>query len=224
MQLQWVPEPMLVNKLYVLHCMDPVLVKHPYKNFQTYTPGPTGTVGVPLTSIKLKHSNPDMPLRWDKTFSGKNSPLHGSNIQNGYSYSFTSGGGPARMDYEANFNRRSFKTDHGWEYQDLRKPDVKHETIMGSTGRYSYNNKIATLYEAKRTGNMFLPLPGAYGPKGLTRGNQVPRVMSSSATSLPLMVSQIKQPVVNQDGTVTWVWCSTTGRWEPRDNNTMDTS
>lgn len=204
---------MQVNKLYVFHSMDPVIVKHPLHNFQSYRAGSTGTVGIPLTSVRLKQSTPDMKMRWDKTFNGKTAPYHGSNVQNGYQYSFTSGGGPARMDYKGFYGRKSFKTAHGWEYQDLRKPDTKHEVIMGSTGRYSYNNKVATLYEAKRTGKMFLPLPGPYGPTGLTRGNQVPRVVSSSGPTLPVMADSISQPVVNADGTVTWVRCEN-GVWK----------
>ncbi|MBF9645471.1 hypothetical protein IAI43_12105, partial [Streptococcus pseudopneumoniae] len=55
---------------------------------------------------------------------------------------------------------RGFKTQHGLVYQDLRAPDTTLEPIMGSTGRYPWYNKIATIYEAKRTGDLFLPLPG----------------------------------------------------------------
>lgn len=178
-------ELLQVNKLYVFLSMDPVIQRYRLKNFQTYTAAPVGSVGDPLSSVRLKQSNPDMKMRWDKEFSGKNAPRHGSNIQDGYTYSFTSGGGPGRIHEYGYYGNSSFRTDHGWVYQDLRAPDVTHEVVMGSTGRYTYHNKIATLYEAKRTGKMFLPLPGEYAPTKLTRGNQVPRVVNSMTANTP---------------------------------------
>ena len=60
--------------------------------------------------------------------------------------------------------------------QDMRAPDTLHEPVMGSTPSYSYNNKIATNYESKRTGDKFLPLPGPYipSPGEITRGGAYP--------------------------------------------------
>jgi len=53
----------------------------------------------------------------------------------------------------------------------LREPDKLVIPQDVATPQYSWKNKLATNYEAKRTGNMFMPLPGAYE---LSVGN-VPR-------------------------------------------------
>lgn len=151
--------------------VDPVY----FKRTQIISPGVVGSVGDTLGGVRLKQSTPDMAMRYDPSFE---SPITGSNVQDGYSYSYTSGGGPART-IEKTMANRGFKTQHGLVYQDLRAPDTTLEPIMGSTGRYPWYNKIATIYEAKRTGDLFLPLPGPYGPTDITRGSQVPRITAT---------------------------------------------
>ena len=154
--------------------VDPVY----FKRTVTISPGVVGSVGDALGGVRLKQSTPDMPMRYEAAFSGANAPITGSNVQDGFSYSYSSGGGPAKT-LEKTWANRGFRTNHGWTYQDLRAPDTTLEPVMGSLGRYNWYNKIATVYEAKRTGDLFLPLPGAYGPKDITRGSQVPRVVES---------------------------------------------
>ena len=58
-----------------------------------------------------------------------------------------------------------------------RMPDTKTEPMVGATPGYSFKNKVATCYEAKRTGSNFLPLPGAYFPaeNQTIRGGMYPR-------------------------------------------------
>lgn len=147
-----------------------------FKNTEIISPGLVGSVGDTLVSVRLRQSEPNMRMRFDKEFSGKNEPRGGSNVQDGYSYSYTSGGGPAKT-LDHGWRRQSFRTNHGWISQDLRVPDKMVQPIMGSTERYMWNNKVATLYEAKRTGDMFLPVPGGYQPSGIPRGGQVPRIV-----------------------------------------------
>lgn len=62
----------------------------------------------------------------------------------------------------------------------MREPDKRVEPILGSTPNYSYQNKLATVYEAKTRGEKFLPLPGGYipSPGEVPRGGAFPYVQS----------------------------------------------
>lgn len=62
----------------------------------------------------------------------------------------------------------------------MREPDKRVEPILGSTPSYSYQNKLATVYEAKTRGEKFLPLPGGYipSPGEVPRGGAFPYVQS----------------------------------------------
>lgn len=139
-------------------------------------PGVVGSVGDVHVTPRYKHSMPNLPIRWDPYFYGKNSVFLGSNVGNGTVVGYDSGGGPART-IDSNWGgRRNFKVRNGWIYQDMRAPDKLTEPLMGSTPDYSWHNKIATNYESKRTGDKFLPLPGPYIPSTgeLTRGGAYP--------------------------------------------------
>lgn len=141
-------------------------------------PGPVGSVGDVNLQVRYKHSAPDMPLRFDPNFSHQNEIFLGSNVQDGQYRSYDSGGGPSAV-LDSNWEHRGFKTSHGWYYQDLRAPDTLHEPETGEIPHYTYNNLVATAYEAFRTGNQFLPVPGGYAqhPGEVTRGGQVPRIV-----------------------------------------------
>jgi len=141
-------------------------------------PGPVGSVGMVNCSPRLKHSFPDAALRWYKEFSGEMESRLGSNITDGTHRGYVNGGGLAKTVDSAWGGRRNTKTQRGWKWQDLRAPDKRHEPSLGSTPHYSWNNKLATVFEAKRTGSLFLPLPGGYGPemRDIPRGGQVPYV------------------------------------------------
>ncbi len=159
--------------------MEPLIAKQRFQNITTFSPGVVGSIGVTNLTLRNRSSAPDLPINLDDAWSGS---IHqGSNVQDGSIISHDSFGGPSRV-YDTNWNSgRDFKTSHGWVYQDLRVPDRRFEPIMGSTGRYSWNNKIATVYEAKRTGDMFLPLPGPYqlAPGEVPRGGATPVVVGT---------------------------------------------
>jgi len=141
-------------------------------------PGSVGSVGDVNLTPRLKHSYPNLPLRFDKNFAGKKERYLGSNVQNGTQKSFESGGGPART-VDSNWGgRRQFKTRQGYIFQDVKAPDTTDEPLLGVTPQYSYRNKVATTIEAKRTGTNFLPLPGAYfpTPTQTVRSGSYPRV------------------------------------------------
>lgn len=157
-------------------------------------------VGDVTTGVRLRQSAPDMAMRYDKSFSGdQGALLLGSNVQDGYSRSETSGGMGARVVDKHLPMNNGFKHAHGFRYQDLRAPDTLHEPLLAPTERYSWRNKIATIYEAKRTGDMFLPLPGPYGPTSLPRGGQVPRVVESNGENYDDIAAGIKAGSLYKD-------------------------
>jgi hypothetical protein len=142
------------------------------------SPGPVGSVGDVLGQVRYKHSAPDMPLRFDPHFRGKNEVFLGSNVQDGQHVGYASGGAQARL-VDSNWGgRRGFRTSRGWHFQDIRAPDNLVEPYIGTTLDYSWRDKIATVYDAKRTGSNFLPLPMGYqiSPGEEPRGGSTPRV------------------------------------------------
>lgn len=141
-------------------------------------PGAVGSVGGVNMQPRFKHSAPDLPIRWDPYFSGKREVPLGSNVSDGQTTGYSSGGGPART-IDSNWGgRRNFRTSHGWYYQDMRTPDKLVTSFLAATPDYSWHNKLAKNYEAKRTGNKFLPLPGGYQPSPgeVPRGGSEPRI------------------------------------------------
>lgn len=154
---------------------------HAFDN-DSIRPGPVGSVGDVLGTIRLKHSTPDLPIRKDTL-----SLTVGSNVEDGEFKSYTSKGGQARVNDSNWQSGRQFKTSHGWVIEDLRAEDRLHEPLMGSGPQYSWRNKIATNYNAMRTGEQFLPLPGGYNPSPgeISRGAIVPEITSLEEGSIP---------------------------------------
>lgn len=127
-------------------------------------PGMVGSVGDANVTGQLAVSTPGMPVRFDPQF--YNRPDNGSLLTPQ----------PYVLDSAWNMGR-SENTDYGIIQQDLRAPDKLHEPIVGSIPQYQWRNKIATVYQAKRTGDRFLPLPGPYqvSQGEMVRGGQVVR-------------------------------------------------
>jgi len=109
----------------------------------------------------------------------------GNNMPN-----FGSAADPVGRCIDSNWGGRSdFKTSHGWYIQDIRVPDKMVEPYVGSTGDYSWRNKIATVQELKPRGDYFLPLPGPYIPKPgeLPRGGNVPSITDVVTPANPII-------------------------------------
>jgi hypothetical protein len=131
-------------------------------NYDSIRPGNVGSVGDCLVAVELKTSSPDMTPRYGNL---KDLSALGSEVG---TVANTKGGFWGM--------HRDFKTNIGWVYQDLVSNTTK-EPLVGSTPQYMHRNRIATAYEAKRTGFGFLPLPKGYGPQGeMVRGGHTPRV------------------------------------------------
>jgi hypothetical protein len=153
---------------------------------QSIRPGPVGSVGDTLGQIRFKHSFPDQGIRLDPQYKNNKQNRLGSNVSDGNHRSFTSGGrgDPTVWDEPWNANRAQ-KVSHGLIFQDVRASDKLHEPYLGALPQLSWQNKIATVYNAKRTGNLFLPLPGPYrlSPGEVPRGGQIPISTTTQGTT-----------------------------------------
>lgn len=174
---------------------------YPYTWLNRYiSPGPVGSVGGVNLQPRFKHSAPDLPIRWDARFAGPMEPRQGSNISDGLFLGYSSHGPVARL-LDTNWGLRTdFKYGNGWRFQDLKAPDRFAETTMGSTPDYSWHNKLATVVEAKNTGNKFMPLPGGFGPPqgSIPNGGAYPRIVAQTQATVPPWdsVNFVTAPVV----------------------------
>ena len=131
---------------------------------ETARPGLEGSVGDTLVTPQLAVSTPGMSVRYDKQFYDR--PSNGSLIS------------PQPYVMDSNWNMdRSENTVYGLRQQDLRAPDRLHEPTLAGVPQYMWRNQVATVYEAKRSGFKFLPLPGPYQVSAgeMVRGGQVVR-------------------------------------------------
>lgn len=156
-------------------------------DYQSIRPGPQGSVGDVLGMIRYKHSFPNQGLRFDPAYKGNKQNRLGSNVSDGNARSFTTGGLGDPQNRFAPWNgRRTKKYNAGWIIEDVRAPDTLHTPTTGSVPQLDWQNKIATVYNARRTGNQFLPLPGPYvlSPGEIPRGGREPEVTDITGTTL----------------------------------------
>lgn len=171
--------------------MEPIIGRRPQTDtwMNNYiSPGRVGSVGDVHLQVKLKKSMPDLPQRFSPWTSGIHEEVMGSNVQDGQLKSFDSGGLMARVIDRYWDQNTNFKVSHGWVYQDLRAPDRSIEPYLGATPQYSWLNRVATVYNAKSTGNKFLPSPGEYAaqPGSVPRGGSIPRIqVAGDASNVP---------------------------------------
>lgn len=153
-----------LNKVCVVFQMTTLAHPKRLNLVDTIIPGKVGSVGDANVTPRLAQSAPDLPMRFNPLF--YNNPTMGS-----YSTS-------QPYTYDSNWNMgRSEQTAYGLVQQDFRAPDKLHEPTLGAIPQYQWRNKLASVYKAKRTGDMFLPLPGQYtlAPGEMARGGQVVR-------------------------------------------------
>lgn len=196
---------MLSNKMDTL-----VRVSYPLNEWdkKSIRPGPVGSVGDCLTGVRLQQSTPEMAIKYSKTFSGKNEPLRGSNVQDGDWASFSSGGFNAVVKRRKIYNPSSFKTPVGWKHQDAVPPARTVEPKVAEQGRQGFETQAAAILY--KSGSMFGELPGGYSaPAGvLPRGGMNPRVITGGAdntppTTRPDFVSPMeKRPLPNTGGLI----------------------
>lgn len=171
-------------------------------------PGPVGSVGDVNNQVRLKHSAPDLPLRYAKQFSGKNEERTGSNVSDGMWYGYTSKGMAARTIEEPLGYRPGFKTAVGWVIEDVRQLDTTREPKLGSLGDFKWQSQIASVKRAKVTGDLFLPLPGGYSKallSGIPRGSQIPIIRAESeglGVPLPAAAVKVTDPIFGENGSI----------------------
>ena len=151
-------------------------------------PGPVGSIGDALTSVRIKQSTPDMPIAYDKLFSAKNDSNRGSNVQDGSWASFADGGYGA----EVYARKRQKKTNVGTFMQQMSGNDRSFDAVVAPQPQVGTRTQAETILF--RQGDKFQIAPGGYGPEPgqLLRGGQVPRVVYTQGT--------LKQ-TMNPDGT-----------------------
>ena len=151
-------------------------------------PGPVGSIGDALTSVRIKQSTPDMPIAYDKLFSAKNDSNRGSNVQDGSWASFADGGYGA----EVYARKRQKKTNVGTFMQQMSGNDRSFDAVVAPQPQVGTRTQAEAILF--RQGDKFQIAPGGYGPEPgqLLRGGQVPRVVYTQGT--------LKQ-TMNPDGT-----------------------
>jgi hypothetical protein len=169
---------------YVIRDVEMPLNKWDKKSIR---PGPVGSVGDVLTSVRIKQSTPDMPFAYNKTFNPKNDVLRGSNVQDGQWHSFSDNGYNARVVEKRLGRNRTFKTTTGWYHQDIIPTDKYVEPKVMPMGRTGWNTQVAEILS--KQGTMFQETPGGYAPPSgvLPRGNQYPRQVSIPTSEPKIM-------------------------------------
>ena len=153
--------------------MQGIIDRQLLKHTTIISPGVVGSVGDVNLVPRLHQSSPDMPMRFDQSVLQRES-VYGSNVQDGFSKSFDSGGGPARVVDKRWTGERDFKISHGWKYQNVRVEDSRYEPInMGY-------NEIPEVIRVKPFGNAFLPVPGPFQlGDAIPRGGATPDVVAT---------------------------------------------
>ena len=191
----------------VLNKMETIRAPVNVWNKDSIRPGPVGSVGDALVGVRLRQSAPDMEMRWDKNFSLKNTVYSGSNVSDGYSAGFTTGGGVARTLSTRWPKRQGFKSNVGWIKEDVVPLDRSRTALMGSLGQYSWEAKVGQIARASSTGEMFKPLPEGYtiGQGVQPRGSQIPRIVAESTgegIALPPTEQKIVDSVFGDNGSI----------------------
>ena len=188
----------------------PVIVQdvpliNPWNNRRIH-PGPQGHVGDVLRTPHLKISTPTMPIRVDGTFAGRNLPRLGSNVQDGGSLSYTSGGHTGKVRNADWFGGRGFKTAIGFRRKDVNFNDRRIEPYLGAMPQYSWKSTVASVYGALEKNPLFLNVPGPYAPmKGdIPRGGNGPvitNVIKPAGVAIDMPISRRERTSPNAPNT-----------------------
>lgn len=151
-------------------------------NYKIASPGGVGQVGDAMVVPRLRTSCAALlPLRYDGELA-KNELMNGSSIADGQTTNTT--GGPARV-YDTVWSSRQRQSIYGTRFENKIADSRAVEPIVIGTPQYSFKNMVASIVEAKRTGDKFLPLPGEYTPVNLIRGGAFPRVTDIAGDFIP---------------------------------------
>ncbi len=167
--------------------MSGVILKPRFRNKPIlYKAEAVGPIGDVHQIVKLKHSCPELPLRFEKTFS---TARVGQNVQDGDSPSYNTGWYGAESIVLAFDRPANVTTAGGFTYQDIVPQDrlVIPETM--SLPSYSWENLKAETYKAQISGQQFLPLPGPFAPApgSVPRGGATPQIANGGLSTFTPM-------------------------------------
>lgn len=152
-------------------------------NKYSIRPGPVGSVGDTIATVRIKQSTPEMTPKYERWNSGELEKYYGSNVQDGRAASFTSRGLGAKTIQKRLPYRVGWKTKLGWVHQDIVPTDRARETKVADLPQFGWKSQVAQILRAKVTGESFLPSPQGYTQSGIPRGSQIPTVVDSSSGS-----------------------------------------
>lgn len=163
-------------------------------------PGSVGSVGDANMRVRYKQNMPDAEMRFEPGTSGKALSRLGSILTDGD----MNDGDMTRVNDDFFGGERNDRVANGWRFQDLRIPDTEMEPIQGGTPQYSWRNRIATVFDAKRTGEGFLPLPGPFqlGPGQTARGGSMPRTVAIQGDETDVFARPAISSLVDTDPTM----------------------
>lgn len=131
-------------------------------------PGPVCSVGDVVQNVRLKHSAPDLPLRWEDTYGELKKK--GSYATDGGWYSGATLGLGAETIVTDSYNRGWESRQVGTTYQDMRNNDLAGAQREVPVNQFEWKTQVGEVYQARVAGKRFLPLPGGYMRKGISRG------------------------------------------------------
>jgi hypothetical protein len=132
------------------------------KNIFRVSPGLVGSVGDVVVKPRFRQSTPFMPWAYDPYYEGKRADSLGSNVQDGYSISNVSLGGPGRT-IDASFEgNRGLKHQYGFSVHDLMSISKSTQPVLYPIGDISLKRRVASTRIAKRTGAFFGVKPQPY--------------------------------------------------------------
>ena len=145
------------------------------KHYTRMSPGVSGSVGDCLSYTKLQTSgNDDLYYRRPDSNTG-------SNVQDGYSASYSSGGGGATVLRKSFGYREHFKSRVGWIKEDLR-PEFQQVQPSQLDRSSIWHERVARIYRAGE--KKYVDLPGGYVPVRMTRGSQIPRIIAQGSSQV----------------------------------------
>lgn len=163
--------------------MSGVILKPRFTNKPVfYKAEAVGPIGDVHQIVKLKHSCPEMPLRFSSTFA---TSRVGQNVQDGDSPSYNTGAYGAKTIMSAFDRPSNVTTSGGFTFQDIIPTDREVIADTIALPSYDWQSLIAQTYKAQITGNAFLPLPGGFRPEAgaVPRGGAIPQIMNGSGDS-----------------------------------------
>lgn len=178
---------------YLVHDVKP-------KNITTARPGRVGSVGEVIVRTRFRQSCAEMPWSYDPYWNNKRSSKLGSNVQDGNTKSFDSGGGPAAMNTAFWNGNRSFKHAYGYSMHDVRPVDTSKVAIDSELPQFSWRRQVARTRNV-RGGTLFMPM--GYRATGKPRGGLYPTSTAHGGVapaSVPFDPENAEEPNLGVDG------------------------